>query len=272
MYEAHTGFPCACSIGGSDSGGGAGIQADIKTFSCLGVWGLTVITAITAQNPKRVSGVWPLPEDAVRMQIEAVLEEYGVSFFKTGMLANRGIIRTVSESLPEEVKLVIDPVMISTSGERLLEEDAASGLKELLIPGAELITPNIPEAEYITGMKCIKTEAEIREAGELILDLGAKAVLIKGGHGTGDFATDTLITGYGVTEYTGRRYPFEVHGTGCCLSAAITSFLAAGMKTEAACSQAKRFIERSISQGISGKSKIMSVNPSYEAVNYNNKY
>lgn len=272
MYEVHTGSPCACSIGGSDSGGGAGIQADIKTFNCLGVWGLTVITAITAQNPKRVTAFWPLPGDAVRMQMEAVVEEYEVKFFKTGMLANGDIIRTVSESLPEDARLILDPVMISTSGTRLLDEEGESALTELLIPKASLVTPNLPEAAQITGMNSINTKNEIEKAGQVMLDLGAKSVLVKGGHGTGEYSIDTLITKSGVTEFRSIRYPFDVHGTGCCLSAAITSFLAEGLKLEDACGEAKKFVDKAIIQGFSGNSDVLSVNPSYGCGNYNNKY
>lgn len=272
MYGVHRGSPCACSIGGSDSGGGAGIQADLKTFSSLGVWGLTVVTAITAQNPRRVAGIWPLPEEAVRMQIEAVVEEFGVRFFKTGMLANGGIIRTVSESLPKDALLVLDPVMISSSGARLLEEDGAEMLRELLIPGAYLVTPNLHESAYITGMKSVQTKAEIEKAGQNILELGAEAVLVKGGHGEGDYATDTLVTESGVTEFRSRRQPFGVHGTGCCLSAAITSFLASGLELKESCREAKKFVDMAISGGFSGKSDIKSVNPLYGAGNYNKKY
>ena len=272
MNKVHAGSPCACSIGGSDSGGGAGIQADIKTFSSLGVWGLTVITAVTAQNPKRVSAFWPLPEDAVRMQIEAVVEEYDVKYFKTGMLANSGIIKTVSESLPNDAALILDPVMISTSGSPLLDKKDISALMELLIPRSYLLTPNLNEAAYITGMDSVKTREEIEKAGQLMLDLGAKAVLVKGGHGEGYYATDILITDSGMTEFRGRRYPFEIHGTGCCMSAAITSFLASGLKPEEACSEAKKIIDMAINHGFSGNSKILSVNPSFEAGNYNNKY
>jgi hydroxymethylpyrimidine/phosphomethylpyrimidine kinase len=272
MYEVHTGSPCACSIGGSDSGGGAGIQADIKTFNSLGVWGLTVITAITAQNPKKVAAFWPLPEDAVRMQMEAVVEEYEVKFFKTGMLANGGIIKTVSESLPGDARLVLDPVMISTSGTRLLDEEGESALTEYLVPQAYLLTPNLHEAAYISGMNSINTQSEIETAGQLMLDLGAKAVLVKGGHGNGEYSTDTLVTKSGVTEFRSIRYPFEVHGTGCCLSAAITSFLASGLKMEDACGKAKKFVDKAIMQGFSGNSNLLSVNPSYGCRNYNNKY
>ena len=272
MNKVHAGSPCACSIGGSDSGGGAGIQADIKTFSSLGVWGLTVITAVTAQNPKRVSAFWPLPEDAVRMQIEAVVEEYDVKYFKTGMLANGDIIKTISESLSDDARLVLDPVMISTSGSPLLDKNGVSALTELLISRSYLLTPNLNEAAFITGMASVRTREEIEKAGELMLDLGAKAVLVKGGHGEGEYATDILFTDSGLTEFRGRRYPFEIHGTGCCMSAAITSFLASGLKLEEACAKAKKFIESAINQGFSGKSDIMSVNPSFETGNYNNKY
>ena len=268
----HPGSPCACSIAGSDSGGGAGIQADIKTFSSLGVWGLTVITAITAQNPKKVYGVWPLPADAVRMQMEAVIEEYDVKCFKTGMLANGEIISTVSESLPGDATLVLDPVMVSTSGSVLLDEDGEKMLKNLLIPKASLITPNLHEAARLAGMESVKTKKEIGEAGKNILDLGAGAVLIKGGHADGGYSTDTFITTSGNVEFRSVRYPFDIHGTGCCLSAAITALLASGVNPEEACRNGKNFINHAIQHGFSGKSGINSVNPPSEDENYNKKY
>ena len=272
MYEVHRESPCACTIGGSDSCGGAGIQADLKTFSSLGVWGTTIITSVTAQNPARVTGTWPLPADAVRMQLEAVLEEYELRFFKTGMLANAEIIDAVTKSLPKDAQLVLDPVMISTSGARLLEEEAESILAEVLIPQSLLVTPNLHEAAHLSGMEQVKSAEEIRRAGDLILDMGAKAVLIKGGHGEGDCSTDTLVTGSGTVEFSGIRYPGDVHGTGCCLSAAITAFLSKGAGLEEACRQAKIFTGRAISTAFSGKSNIRSVNPTYGAGNYNNKY
>lgn len=272
MNGVHAKSPSACSIAGSDSGGGAGIQADLKTFSSLGVWGLTVITAITAQNPKIVSGIWPLPPEAVRMQIEAVTEEYNVKYFKTGMLANCDIIRAVSESLPKDATLVLDPVMISTSGSALLDEKGVAAMKSLLIPKASLITPNLHETARLAGTETLKTKAEIEKAGRVILDLGPGAVLVKGGHADSVYSTDILVTPSRTLEFKGIRYPFDVHGTGCCLSAAITAYLASDKEPEPACNMAKQFIERAINHGFSGISGIKSVNPSYKVENHNNKY
>lgn len=272
MDGTHDGCPFVCTIAGSDSGGGAGIQADLKTFSALGVWGLTVITAITAQNPNKVSGIWPLDEEAVRMQIKAVLDEYEFRYLKTGMLANAAIVKTVAGCISGDLRPVIDPVMISTSGTPLMEEDAIETLVNELLPKAFLVTPNLFETELLSGLDSVRTGREIEEAGKIILDLGPDAVLIKGGHGGGNFSTDILVTESGIKTYKSERYPFEVHGTGCCLSAAITAFLARGENLDEACSKAKRFVSGSILHGIAGKSGCISINPSFTAENYNKKY
>ena len=176
-------IPKALTIAGSDSGGGAGIQADLKTFAAFGVYGCSVITAITAQNTRQVTGVEPVSPDMVRKQLEAVLSDIRPDVLKTGMLANAGIIRAVASSLSQtrRIPLVLDPVMVSKSGDALLAEDSAVTLRELLFPLADLITPNIPEAEVLTG-KTLKTDQDFEEAARQLHRMGARAVLLKGGH------------------------------------------------------------------------------------------
>ncbi|MDT8358629.1 MAG: bifunctional hydroxymethylpyrimidine kinase/phosphomethylpyrimidine kinase, partial [Methanomicrobiaceae archaeon] len=175
-------YPVACTIAGSDSGGGAGIQADLKTFTVLGVWGCTVITALTAQNPREVRGSFPVPPGFVRLQLEAVQDEFFIRAYKTGMLATAEIVREVAAALPASALLVVDPVMVATSGARLLDAEGERALIEELIPASTLVTPNIPEACAITGIPSITTPPEMVRAGEAIREMGAAAVLIKGGH------------------------------------------------------------------------------------------
>jgi hydroxymethylpyrimidine/phosphomethylpyrimidine kinase len=244
-------FPFACTIAGSDSGGGAGIQADLKTFAAMGVWGCSVITAVTAQNTREVRGSWVLPPEAVACQIETVVSDFPIRAFKTGMLANEGIIRAVADALPPEGALVIDPVMIATSGARLLAEDAVEALVAALLPRATLVTPNIPEAQVIAGMDAIGSVEEMITAGRRICARGASAVLVKGGHLTGEESIDVLVEEGGrVTRFSGERYPGQVHGTGCCLSAAITASLARGRTIAEACGDAKSFVTGAIREAV----------------------
>lgn len=251
----------ACSIAGSDSGGGAGIQADLKTFTALEVYGLTVITAVTAQNTREVRGTWMLPPEAVRAQIEAVVDEFVIGAWKTGMLGNAANVRAVAEALPREAPLVIDPVMVSTSGHRLLDADAVADLIDHLIPRAEIVTPNLPEAEVLAGMRVVDLD-DMAEAGRRILDLGARAVVVKGGHLAGsDRVTDLLIDQDGVLEASGRRYPYSVHGSGCCFSAALAAYLARGMTTREAFFAAREFTDTAIRQATGGPGPLRIVNP-----------
>ena len=254
-------IPAACSIAGSDSGGGAGIQADLKTFSSLGVWGCTVVTAVTAQNSREVAGVWSLPAEAVEMQIRAVRDDFPVKAYKTGMLPDSGIIKAVSENVPKGVPLIIDPVMVSTSGSCLIGEDAVAALMEVLIPKSALVTPNIPEAAVLSGIGEIDGINDMVHAGELILDLGATAVLIKGGHLKGDVSTDILIEKERVTEFSAPRLTGDFHGTGCCLSSAVAAYMARGMELSAACRSAKDFISCAISEPFRSLSGRTVINP-----------
>lgn len=250
---------CACTIAGSDSGGGAGIQADLKTFSALGVWGCTVVTAITAQNTREVRGSWILSPESVRMQMEAVFDDFSIGAVKTGMLGNDTVIRTVVDSLPEEIPLVVDPVMVSTSGYGLLE--SGTDIFEDLISRANLITPNIPEALALTGMRSITSVQEMILAGRRLQDLGANAVLVKGGHLPGERAVDVFVDKEGELILEGERYPYQVHGSGCCLSAAIAAYIAKNTDVREACRNAKTFMDGAIRFAAVSRSGLRIIQP-----------
>jgi hydroxymethylpyrimidine/phosphomethylpyrimidine kinase len=252
---------CACTVAGSDSGGGAGIQADIKTFSAAGLYGVSVITAVTAQNTGQVLGVWTVPPEMVRLQMQAITGEFLVGCIKSGMLGSSDIIRALSGCLPEGVPYVLDPVMISTSGCSLLGKDAVQDLIRLLLPRATVITPNISEAQALSGMKEITDLDLAREAGKRILDLGPEYVVVKGGHLKGDEAVDVLM-GHGMEWIcSGRRYPYDVHGSGCCLSAALTAFIASGDDVPVAFRKAKEFTAKAIKGAFISRSGLRIVNP-----------
>ncbi len=221
--------PRALTIAGSDSGGGAGIQADLKTFSALGVYGLSVVTAVTAQNTVAVTAVHEIPPEVVGAQLEAVLEDIGVDAVKIGMLANAGTIRAVAAGLGAlgNLPVVLDPVMVAKSGDSLLRDDAVEALVELLLPRATLVTPNLPEARRLTGLP-VGSEDE-RERAAAALAAAGPAVLLKGGHGEGDRLVDLLHDRGSVHRFVHRRLDTSsTHGTGCTLSAAIAAGLAAG--------------------------------------------
>ncbi|PKL59824.1 MAG: bifunctional hydroxymethylpyrimidine kinase/phosphomethylpyrimidine kinase [Methanomicrobiales archaeon HGW-Methanomicrobiales-4] len=253
-------FISALTIAGSDPSGGAGIQMDLKTFATTGVWGMAVVTALTAQNPNRVSGVWAMDTPVITEQIQTLLEDIIPGAVKTGMLATAGIIQTVVTTLPAEILLIVDPVMISTSGHRLLDASAINAVKNLLIPRATLVTPNIPEAEVLTGME-IRDEPGMEEAGRRILDLGARAVVVKGGHGSGTESVDLLITHDGVIRLSSIRFPYQVHGSGCCYSAAVTGYLASGCGVEESCRKGKILVSEAIKYAVSSSSGTRMVNP-----------
>ncbi|MGE3911552.1 MAG: bifunctional hydroxymethylpyrimidine kinase/phosphomethylpyrimidine kinase, partial [Chloroflexota bacterium] len=225
----------ALTIAGSDSGGGAGIQADLKTFSALGVYGMSAITAITAQNTTGVTAVFELPTDLIAAQIDAVVTDIGVDAVKTGMIASSEIIRVVAGKIREYgiSTLVVDPVMVATSGDRLLREDAVDALRTELIPLAAVITPNLPEAGVLIGRE-ISTLDEMREAAREIVGLGARSVMVKGGHLEGD-AVDIFYDGASFLELSAPRIDTtSTHGTGCTLAAGIAALLARGETLEAA--------------------------------------
>ena len=250
---------CALTIAGSDSGGGAGIQADLKTFAAYGVWGTSAIAAVTAQNPGGVAGVWSLSPDAVAAQVRAVFEGFSVGAVKTGMLAEAGVIHAVAAALPPGVPLVVDPVMVATSGARLLAEDAVDALVADLIPRAAVVTPNLPEAGVLAGFP-VEGPDGMREAGRAILAMGAGAVVVKGGHLPGD-PTDILIDAKGEVVLSGLRHPYTVHGTGCSFSAALAAGLARGMPLRDAFVAAKTFIDGAIAHAVPDLRGCRSVDP-----------
>ncbi len=235
-------------IAGSDSGGGAGIQADLKTATSLGVFGTTVITAVTAQNTVGVRKIYGLPPDLVEAQIDAVMEDIGTDGVKTGMLFSSDIIRTVAERAVHyrwEI-MIVDPVMVSKSGHRLLEEDAISSVKSYLIPLATVVTPNIFEAEVLSGIE-IRSIDDMRRAARKIVDMGAKGVVVKGGHMSGD-PIDLLLWNGEFYEFVGRRIETaNTHGTGCTFASAIASFIIKGKSVPDAVSLSKQYIERALS-------------------------
>ena len=239
----------ALTIAGSDSSGGAGIQADLKTFSAFGVYGASVLTALTAQNTTGVQAVHPVPADFVARQIASVLDDIGIGAAKTGMLANAPIIAAVAEALAQRpaLQLVVDPVMVATSGDSLLEPDAVAALKDRLIPRAALVTPNLPEAARLLGTSIARSEAEATAQAHALGRLGAGAVLLKGGHGEGPEAVDLLLSGGRITRLAAPRIDSRnTHGTGCTLSAAITALLACGETIEVAVSRAKSYVHQAI--------------------------
>ncbi|MFG1281205.1 bifunctional hydroxymethylpyrimidine kinase/phosphomethylpyrimidine kinase [Xanthobacter autotrophicus] len=241
--------PIALTIAGSDSSGGAGIQADLKTFSALGVYGASVITALTAQNTLGVSAIHDVPDAFIAAQMDAVFSDLAVNAVKIGMLSRPGAIRTVAEGLTRHGAgpVVLDPVMVAASGARLLTDDSLNDLKAVLIPLAHLITPNLPEAAELLGVPVAETEDDMRRQGEALLALGAGAVLMKGGHGTGPESVDLLITPGEVTRFAARRHPSRnTHGTGCTLSSAITAGLAGGSDLKTSVGRAKAYISGAI--------------------------
>jgi len=238
----------ALTIAGSDSGGGAGIQADLKTFHQLGVYGMSALTAITAQNTLGVAAVYPLSVEAVAQQIEEVLRDIGTDALKTGMLFDAAIITTVAEKIRQhDVKhVVVDPVMVAKGGAKLLQDEAIEALKTQLLPLAMVVTPNLPEAECLTGM-AIKDLPDMQEAAVLIHRMGPKYVIVKGGHLEDDQITDLLYDGEQFHMFGHQRvHTRHTHGTGCTFSAALTAQLAKGTDIITAVEQAKRFIIQAI--------------------------
>src|SRR5256885_4572251 len=223
-------LPVALTIAGSDSGAGAGIQADMKTFAALGVYGVTVITAITAQNTVGVRALQEVDVGVIAAQLDAVAEDFSIGALKTGMLSSAAIIEAVAAGIQRHPLrlLVVDPVMIAKSGDRLLREDAVDAMRRRLLPLAHLVTPNIPEAEVLSG-RTIRTRDDRLAAALAIIELGAQAVVIKGGHSQDDPIVDLLVDRPRVHEYPAPRIvTTSTHGTGCTLSAAITAALATG--------------------------------------------
>ena len=241
--------PIALTIAGSDSSGGAGIQADLKTFAAFGVYGASVITALTAQNTRGVIGIHPVPPGFVTAQLDAVFDDLDIAAVKIGMVAELAIIEAIAAALarwtPKHV--VLDPVMVASSGERLLSAEALASLRSHLIPKATLVTPNLPEAAALLDESVAPDEATIREQGRRLLAMGARAVLIKGGHGQGEESIDYLFNGGGVIALPAPRIATaNTHGTGCSLSSAIAAGLAKGETLESAVRHAKTWITAAI--------------------------
>ncbi len=237
----------ALTIAGSDSGGGAGIQADLRTFQALGVFGTSAVTAITAQNTLGVRGVTILDPAVVTAQIDAVAEDFNIAATKIGMLANAEIIQAVAAALTRHrlSPIVLDPVMVAKGGDPLLAASAVDALRQVLMPMATLITPNVPEAEVLTGAT-ITNVAGMRAAAIALLSSGAQAVLVKGGHLSGD-AVDVFADASGITELTSRRVDsIHTHGTGCTSSAAAAAYLALGDPLRVAVERAKAYVTRAI--------------------------
>lgn len=242
----------ALTIAGSDSGGGAGIQADLKTFQELGVFGMSAITAVTAQNTLGVHGVYPMSPDAIIGQIHAVGNDIGVDAVKTGMLFSSEIILAVAEAIRTFgwTKVVVDPVMVAKGGAVLLQEEAIRALTGKLLPLTEVVTPNIPEAEQLTG-NSIRSKTDKEEAARRLAGFGARYVIIKGGHDEGAEAVDLLFDGRYFTELAGKRIATgHTHGTGCTFSAALAAGLARRLDVECAMREAKAFIQAAIEDGI----------------------
>ena len=246
------GVPKALTVAGSDSGGGAGIQADLKTFSAFRVFGMSVLTAVTAQNSLGVTGVHDLPPEFVARQLDAVLDDFGADAVKLGMLSNAGIIRAVADRLRAhgQTRLVLDPVMIAKSGAPLLQPEARTALIEVMLPLAEVVTPNLHEASVLAGLP-VTTEADMEEAARRIHAQGPRHVLVKGGH-LATSATDILYDGRGFTRFPAPRIDSpNTHGTGCTYSAAIAAGLALGAPLAAAIGEAKAYVTAAIREGFS---------------------
>ena len=234
-------------IAGSDSGGGAGIQADIKTVTALGGYAATAITAVTVQNTLGVTGVHPIPLDVVAAQARAVLSDIGADAIKTGMLGDAAVVALVAELLDEGgVPAVVDPVMVAKGGASLLAADAVAAVRERLIPRAALLTPNAPEAEALTGLPVATTD-DLRRAGAALLAAGARAVLMKGGHVPGDRVVDLLMTPAGETAFEGERIDSRhTHGTGCTLASACAAGLAQGLDLTSAVARAWDYVHNAM--------------------------
>jgi hydroxymethylpyrimidine/phosphomethylpyrimidine kinase len=238
----------ALTIAGSDSGGGAGIQADLKTFQQFGVFGTSVIVALTAQNTRGVRAVEAVSEAMISAQLAALAEDLPPAALKTGMLAEPGIVRVVGQAIRESAwsPLVVDPVMVSTSGHRLLTLEAEEVVRESLLPLAALVTPNLDEAAILTG-RAVHDVPSMERAGETLLSFGAAAALVKGGHLSGGEVTDVLVTPAGIRHFARPRLDTtSLHGTGCTLSAAVTAGLALGRPLERAVEEALDFVHRAI--------------------------
>jgi hydroxymethylpyrimidine/phosphomethylpyrimidine kinase len=245
-------YPRVLSIAGSDSSGGAGIQADLKTFAALGCYGMTAITALTAQNTLGVRAIHGVPPQMLREQIDAVVEDIGVDAVKIGMLHAPDIVQTVAEAIDRHAlkKVVLDPVMVATSGAVLIENPAIAALVRELFPRADVVTPNLDEASLLVGRPLI-SEHDMEAAAQELLAMGAQAVLLKGGHLAGDVVRDLLVTQNGELHWMGapRIHSANTHGTGCTLSSAIAAQLALGLTLLEAVQAARAYVRAALESG-----------------------
>lgn len=243
--------PVALTIAGSDSGGGAGIQADLKTFAAHGVYGLSAVTAVTAQNTLAVTGVQEIEPELVSAQIAAVVSDFPVVAAKTGMLSSSAIIEAVARAVADHgLRVVVDPVMVAKSGDRLLRPDAVDALRAELLPQAALLTPNLPEASDLTGLR-VENEEAMRAAGERLLGMGVPAVLVKGGHLEGDEIVDLFVDGNRTVAFRGPRIATRAtHGTGCTLSAAVAANLARGRGLLEAVERAREYLQTAMLRAV----------------------
>ncbi len=256
-------LPRALTIAGSDSGGGAGIQADLKTFTVFGVFGMSAVTALTAQNTRGIQGIHAVPASFVRQQVDSVLADIGADAVKTGMLVNAEIVRAVAAVLRDYAvsNLVVDPVIAAGTGTGLLDPEAEQTLLRELLPLATLVTPNLAEAEALSGIR-VGSVTDMHRAADRLLQRGARACLVKGGHLASGAAIDVLHDDRGECEFSAARLPSRhTHGTGCQLSAAITANLAAGRWLRDSVEEAKRFVSTAIAQGLAIGQGIGPANP-----------
>lgn len=249
MAQTASNIPIALTIAGTDPSGGAGIQADLKTFSALGVYGATVITALVAQNTMGVRSIHDVPPQFIAEQLASVFDDLDVKAVKIGMLSQPAVIETVAAGLERYSArtVVLDPVMVAASGDRLLVPEAVEALRTVLIPKALIITPNMPEAAALLDAPIAENEADMIAQAERLMDLGCRAVLVKGGHGLGPQSVDILLSEEGLSRFPARRVATQnTHGTGCTLSSAICAELAKGRSLTESVSAAKAYISAAI--------------------------
>jgi len=254
----------AVTVAGSDSSGGAGIQVDLKTMAACGVWGLSVIAALTAQNPSRVVSSESLPQKFIAEQINALEEAFPISCYKTGMLMNAQTVRTAAENIPKDREIVVDPVLISTSGYRLMDKDGEKILVSELLSRASVATPNIPEAETLSGVH-ICDDDSMKKAADWFLDIGCKSVIIKGGHSQNHTGVDLFADESGVFYLKPDTVaPFsDIHGSGCCFASAVASFIALGYPMREAVCEAKKFVTGAVLYSVPSPSGRRMMNPDW---------
>ncbi|MDR3101784.1 MAG: bifunctional hydroxymethylpyrimidine kinase/phosphomethylpyrimidine kinase [Methanocalculaceae archaeon] len=264
MMDHHRTIAFAASIAGSDSSAGAGLQIDMKTMTACGVWGMTVVAALTAQNANYVRAIADVDPLFVQQQIRTLEEDFPIGCYKTGMLNNAATVRAVAEALPDGTPLVVDPVLIATREYRLTDESGAEALIGVLIPRAVVVTPNIPEAAMLSSIE-ITDAASMEEAAGWFFDCGAKAVVIKGGHADFRKATDVFLDRDGIMLLEGTVYPFaDIHGSGCCFAAAIAAHIALGCPVREAVGKAKEFVNWAIRYAVEYAPGRFTMNPGWK--------